>query len=373
MLRITTQSGPEVYTFQVEGKLVGAWAKELERTWKQSAGSRENRAVIVDLTETQYIDGEGRRVLATLAREGARFRTACPLIESMIETTIESISAEIGGRSSAALLSKASRRVLLPCLLLAITLAVGAKAAQAPASTSASGQPGPLRLTLRDAVQLALKQNPQVQVANLSVAVSQENGIVARSALAPQANLAVSEAVMRENLVAFLGMKVVGFPEHSGPYWLFEGEANGSTPLLDLAAWHRLRAAKENVTGARAEEQTVREQDVLLVVSQYLGSLRSAADVTAAQSRVELAKALFEQASDLQENGVGIAVDTLRANVEYQNEQQRLLDARTALETSLFALARLLSIDPHQTIELADASEFYETPAYSASQGIEQA
>jgi outer membrane protein TolC len=212
-----------------------------------------------------------------------------------------------------------------------------------------------------------------VQIANLKVAVTQENQIVARSALLPQVNLAVSQAVQRENLEAFLGMRVAGFPEHSGPFWLFQGGPNGSVPLLDLAAWHRWRQSKENTTGARAQDLTVREQDVLLVVSQYLGSLRASADVTAAESRVELAKALFDQASDLQKNGVGTGIDTLRANVEYQNEQQRLIESRTTLATSLFGLARLLNIDPHQAIQLADLSEFFHTPAFSADETMERA
>jgi outer membrane protein len=108
-------------------------------------------------------------------------------------------------------------------------------------------------------------------------------------------------------------------------------------------------------------------------VSQYLGSLRASADVSAAQSRVELAKALFDQASDLQKNGVGTGIDTLRANVQYQNEQQRLIEARTAFATSLFGLARLLNVDPHQSIDLADLSEFYRTPAFSADETMERA
>ena len=52
---------------------------------------------------------------------------------------------------------------------------------------------------------------------------------------------------------------------------------------------------------------TAREESVLLVVSQYLGSQRAAADVQAAQSRVDLAQALYDQAADLQKNGVGTA------------------------------------------------------------------
>ncbi len=346
MLRITIQDSAEVLTFLVEGKLVGQWAGELEQAWKNAGPLRDHRHAIVDLTETLFVDGEGRRVLSKLFREGAFFRTACPMTESIVS--------EITGNSKRAL-----RQALLP-IVLVIALAMRAQAA-------------PLRLTLHDAVEMALKQNPQVQIANLNVAVTQENQIVARSALLPQANLAVSEAVQRENLEALIGAKIAGFPQHSGPFWLFQGGPSGSVPLFDLAAWHRWRQSKENTTGERAQELTVREQDVLLVVSQYLGSLRASADVVAAESRVELAKALFDQATDLQTNGVGTGIDTLRANVQYRNEQQRLIEARTSLETSLFGLARLLNIDPHQAIELADLSEFYHTPTFSADETMERA
>ncbi len=371
MLRITMHDSPEAVTFLVEGKLVGDWAKELEQCCKESASVRGHRALIIDLSETLFIDQEGRRVLAALFHEGAFFRTACPMTESIVS--------EITRKPNGA-----RRGALLQCVLL-LLLAAGAKGAQPPAqvTTQPVTQPTPLRLTLRDAVEMALKQNPQVQIANLNIAVTQENQIVARSALLPQANFAVSETAQRDNLEAFLGMRVPGFPEHSGPFWLFQGGANGSVPLFDLAAWHRWRQSKENTTGARAQELTVRELNVQLVVSQYLGSLRASADVSAAQSRVELAKALFDQASDLQKNGVGTGIDTLRANVQYQNEQQRLIESRTALATSLFALARLLNLDPHQLdphqgdphqpVELADLSEFFHTPAFSADETMERA
>lgn len=351
MLRITMHDSPEALTLQVEGKLVGEWAHELARSWKQTASAARRRARIVDLSGTLFIDGEGRRVLAKLCREGATFRAADPMTNSIVS--------EISCKSAA---GHRSSRALTSALVLIALAGVGQAAS-----------PEPLRLTLRQAVDMALRQNPQVQIANLNTAVSQENQTIARSALLPQVNATTSEAVQRVNLEAFLGMRVAGFPGHSGPFWLFQGGSTGSVPLFDLVAWRRWRESKENTAATRADEQSVREQNVLLVVSQYLGSLRSAADVTAAQSRVELAKALFDQASDLQKNGVGTGIDTLRANVEYQNEQQRLIEARTTLETSLYGLARLLNLDPHQPIELADASEFFNTPPYSADETIEQA
>ncbi|MBV9772197.1 MAG: TolC family protein [Bryobacterales bacterium] len=287
----------------------------------------------------------------------------------MLRITMREIRGAVTFRVRSKLVG-ALRGMLLACVPVALA-AVGAKGAQP--ETQQETQPAPLRLTLRQAVDRALKQNPQVQVANLNIAVSQENQTIVRSALLPQVNLAVTQDVRRENLETALGMHVPGFPKHSGPFWVSQGGSTGSVPLFDLAAWHRWRQSKENTTGVRAEDLTVREQNVLLVVSQYLGGLRASADVSAAESRVELAKALFIQASDLQKNGVGTAIDTLRANVEYQNEQQRLIEARTTLETSLFGLSRLLNADPHQPIELADLSEFFRTPPFSADETMERA
>ncbi len=82
MLKITTHDSPAAVTFQVEGKLVAAWAKELEQAW--SACPSERKARVVDLTGTLFIDDEGKRVLMKLFHEGAFFRTAGPLTCSIV-------------------------------------------------------------------------------------------------------------------------------------------------------------------------------------------------------------------------------------------------------------------------------------------------
>jgi outer membrane protein TolC len=228
-------------------------------------------------------------------------------------------------------------------------------------------------LSLKDAIALALKQNPQVIIANLGVAINREQSDIARSALLPQVNANASQSVHRLNLEAGLGLSIPGFPQHVGPFWVSQAGVGFTAPVFDLTLWRRYRASQANVEASRADETTVREESVLLVVSQYLGSQRAAADLQAAQSRVDLAQALYDQAADLQRNGVGTGIDTLRANVELQNERQRLIIARTQLDTSLFGLARLLNIDPHRTIELADQAEFFQTPAVSVDRTLEAA
>jgi len=112
---------------------------------------------------------------------------------------------------------------------------------------------------------------------------------------------------------------------------------------------------------------------ILLVVSQYIGTLRAVASVEASQSRVSLAQALYDQAADLQKEGVGTGIDTLRANVELQNEKQRLIEAENDRQTSLFGLSRLLNLDPRQAVELADSLSFYDTPQPEAGPSMELA
>jgi outer membrane protein len=241
------------------------------------------------------------------------------------------------------------------------------------AASALAQDAAPLKLTLHDAVALALKQNPQVILANLNVEQSSRDVQLARAGLLPQAGATLGESVHRNNIQTAFGASIPGFAQHIGPFEVFQTGIGFSGTIFDLTLWRRYRSSQVGVTAAHAQENTVREESVLLVVSQYLGSQRATADVSAAQSRVDLAQALYDQASDLQKNGVGTGIDTLRANVQLQNEKQRLIVARTQLETSLFGLSRLLNIDPHRPVEIADQVEFFQTPAVSADQTLEHA
>jgi len=338
MLRITIRGAPDHTTCKLEGKVAGPWVAELEQSWRtELAGSP---ALVVDLSGVSYVDAAGRELLGRMHSRGAKLDARSPFTKGIVEEIMRCCTA------------------LLVIFLLAIAPAARAQ------------EPAPLRLTLQEAVQLALQQNPQVQIAGLNLAQSEEDRKISRAALLPQAGLSVSERVNRINVEALLGQPFSGFPQHIGPYEVFQAGPTFSAPVFDLSLWRRWQASKSNVTAASAEQQTVREQLAALVVSQYLGGLRAAADVKSGQSRVALAQALYEQAADLQKNGVGTGIDTLRANVELQNENQRLITAQTGLKTILYGLARLLNLKPEQNVELADEVSFFQTPAITVDQSI---
>src|ERR1700732_2118135 len=68
------------------------------------------------------------------------------------------------------------------------------------AQQPSAGSTGSLQLTLKEAVQLALKQNPQRIIAQLLVSESDRNSQIARAPLFPQANMAASASVNQYNL-----------------------------------------------------------------------------------------------------------------------------------------------------------------------------
>ena len=66
--------------------------------------------------------------------------------------------------------------------------------ALAPAAVAQES--APLKLSLQDAVALALRQNPQVILANLDISQSRQDTRIARSALLPQVNGTLGEGVV---------------------------------------------------------------------------------------------------------------------------------------------------------------------------------
>jgi outer membrane protein TolC/ABC-type transporter Mla MlaB component len=361
MLRITTSDIGGKVTLKLEGKLSGPWVEEFERCWHISSNIYKDKGLVVDLSGVTFVDPAGKKLLCSISSEGAQLVGSGLMPKSLIDEICAEKPPVKPGKGPHKLKQEAIHLVLF--LLLPLLVASRARAED----------PAALRLTLHDAVATALKENPQVQIATLSFAESQEDKSIARSALLPQAGLEVFDRAIRVNLYAEFGSKFPGIPEHAGPFQFFQGGPGVTMPLLDLTLWRRLQAAHQGVSASQGQETTVREQVVLLVVSQYLAGMRAEAAVKAAQSRVDLAQALYDQANDLQKHGVGTGIDTLRANVELQNEKQRLLEAATQQKVALYGLARLLDLDPHQAIELADTPKFYETPEMDSSRSIEQA
>jgi outer membrane protein len=380
MLRITTERKRGKLVLSVEGRLAGPWVGTLEQSWRDARASSPNEKVSVNLCGVSFIDPAGKTLLKDIHHQGGQLLAEGCLNQAIIrEINAQGTRTKNEGGGEQEGGPKGSH-IVFYTILFGLLLTPGAVRAQDPKQQNllpATVPSGTLQLTLQQAVSLALKQSTTAQIAQITAAESVQDKNVARAELLPQANLNAGEQWQRLNLAAEFGGGTpfgggIKFPGHIGPFSLFSTGVAFNGQIFDLTLFRRYQASRNTANASKLDSQGTREQVILLVVSQYIGTLRASADVQASESRVELAQALYDQAADLQKEGVGTGIDTLRANVELQNEKQRLIEAEAQRETSIFGLSRILNLDPRQQVALADSLSFFETPQPDMETSIEQ-
>jgi anti-anti-sigma regulatory factor len=83
MLKITTQTDAIGTTFELEGRLTGAWVKELKDCWE---GARKSgREVSVSLKAVTFIDGAGKTLLILMHRHGVKLTADGCMTKAIVE------------------------------------------------------------------------------------------------------------------------------------------------------------------------------------------------------------------------------------------------------------------------------------------------
>src|SRR5260370_24406815 len=144
--------------------------------------------------------------------------------------------------------SKGSHIIYYIELLSLVFSSVQAEAHEANEQRGAAANPSTelLRLTLDQAVALALKQNPTAQIAILQAAQSEQDQKIALSELLPQAQLGVTEQWERLNIRAQFGGAAIfpGVPKHLGPYPIFSAWPSFNAPIFDFALLRRYQSSR---------------------------------------------------------------------------------------------------------------------------------
>ena len=247
-----------------------------------------------------------------------------------------------------------------------------------PASQSHQGRGTvpQIPLTLKQTVDLALRQNPRRVIARILVDESLKDKDIARSALLPQAEVEARQAIIRFNAQSIIDLPKIGIgaePLRIGPFQSMTGGAVFSQQLLNFGLIRRFQVSREGVKAAKYDESSVRESVTAAVVTQYLAALESYANTKAVEARVKLAERLYQQATRLEKTGVGTTIDALRARVELQNEKQQLLDAQTAQKAAIYALAEILNLPRNEEPQPIDTMQFYKIPTFDQQHLIDQA
>lgn len=236
----------------------------------------------------------------------------------------------------------------------------------------AAQQSPPRRLTLRDAITLALKNSLSVRVAETQV--SEAGGARERqlAALLPHVT-GDSLANLQNRNLAVLGVSLPGFPTVVGPYSYYDFRAAATQPVIDRQAYHRWKASQDEEKATKLDYQDARDLVIRQTAGFYLDAAADLAEVQAADSRVTTSQALEKLARDQHGQGLATAVDVVRAQVQLARDRQSLLVAQDNYQTSLLVLARFLGLRPGTPLELAEQLEFKHVEVPDLDQAVRTA
>ncbi|HUK23714.1 MAG TPA: TolC family protein [Terriglobales bacterium] len=221
----------------------------------------------------------------------------------------------------------------LICVVTILLSPVGAQTNTSAGSAPPSG-PGP-RLTLNDAIRLAKSNAPDFQRALAEAGVAREDRVQARAAMLPSLAYTTGAIYTKPN-----GTDTAAFIAANGPReYLSQGAVHETLSLASAADYRRARAL-EALARARAEiaargliSTITRDFYDVIITQQKYENAQAAADD--ARKFVDLSRKL--------ENGGEVAhSDVVKAQLQANDRERDVEDARLAAEQAKLGLAVLI-------------------------------
>jgi outer membrane protein len=233
-----------------------------------------------------------------------------------------------------------------PALVVALAITPVMMSAAAQGAGGDAGR-DTLRLSVDDAVTIALRQSDEVGVAAAQVDVADAQFGAARANALPQ--LRINSAYLHTYQSA-RGQAVGAQFNQPNTY---TANANLSQTLFQggklLSA---ARAANELRDAARFDEREVRADVTLLVQRAYLQALFADRIAELQQRNLALATSRVTQVEQFERAGQAARYDVLRARVERANIEPLAIQARSDREIALLDLKRVLNLPIEQPVAL---------------------
>lgn len=229
-----------------------------------------------------------------------------------------------------------------------------------------------LPLTLDDAIARGLRQNLGAILEGTAAQAANGQRLEQLQQLLPTVTAGASIAVEQVNLAA-LGFKFPGIKPVIGPFQVEDFRAYLTQNVVNIQALQTYIAAKHNFAAARLTAEDAHDLVVLTVGNAYLVCVADAARIVAVKAELKTAKVTFDQAVDAHDAGVSPRLDVLRAQVDYQNEQQRLISTTNDLSKDKIALARAIGLPLDQVYTLVNTAPYKALDDLNPESSFEQA
>ena len=219
--------------------------------------------------------------------------------------------------------------------------------------------PGVLPLSLDDAIARGLRFN-------LGLILSGQNQLSARAtqlgqlqSLLPTITASIKESDQETDLQAE-GLRIPGFPAIIGPYGNTDIRGSLNWTLLSVASLRNYLASKHNFRSAQLSVEDARDEVVLSVGNAYLTVIADQSRIESAEAQVATSKVSLDQAVAQHQAGTSPLLDELRARVDYQTQQQTLIQAQSSYDKDKIALARAIGLPLEQQFALSDQAPYAE-------------
>ncbi|HUL15132.1 MAG TPA: TolC family protein [Terriglobales bacterium] len=233
-----------------------------------------------------------------------------------------------------------------------------------------------LDLSLHDAFERALKYN-------LGVIESSENTRAARAvrlrglnALLPDLTAKVATSVQQIDLKTLgfnLSIPGVSISPIVGPFAVQDARAYVSQEIFN---WSDIRNWKSSAEFEKASQYTYKSDRDLVIFTAgnaYLLVISDSATVDSITAQVKTAQTLYRQSVDQNKEGVIASIDVLRARVELQIQQQRLIAAVNQKAIDKLTLARIIGLPNGQEFQLSDSVPYAPLEGVTLDQALQQA
>lgn len=214
-----------------------------------------------------------------------------------------------------------------------------------------------LGLSLDDAIERGLRYNLGILLSGTETQAARAERLAELQSLLPSVDFTAKETAMQVDLPAE-GLRLPGIPAVIGPFGFTDVRASLSWSLVDVASLRNYLAAKHDFAAAQLSAADARDMVVLAAGNAYLLALADRARVRSIQVQVATARISLDQAIDRHQAGTVPLLDELRARVDYQSEEERLIVAKDALEKDKLALARVIGLPLAQAFHLTDTAPY---------------
>lgn len=220
--------------------------------------------------------------------------------------------------------------------------------AQQGVTPQATGSP--MRLTRKDAEQLAIKNNPRISVGRLLALAQHQVYRETKSAELPTFNGNITAVDANEG--SRIGAGALNAPrllEHAG------AGVTLSQLLTDFGRTSNLVSASKLRDKAQIANALATTEDIVLATDQaFYTALENQALLKVAQQTVDTRQSVEHQIDELAKNNLKSNLDLTFAQVNLSQAKLLQLDAQNNLDSSMAALAAVLGFDHQVTFELSE-------------------